>query len=138
MAQKPKARRSQSRKAKTASANPGPIATAEEVQKANAGALDLLRAIWPLNLSGATDYVRRNPPDADAIAMLGFLAHRVLSSARARANAKKPRNSLRELMRQQGFSNYAEVREKAPDLAKMYGKETITQAISKAKATPNK
>lgn len=123
-----------SRDAPAAAVDSGPFATPEQARNAKADALNLLRAITPFNLPRAADYVRRNPPSADAIAMLGFLAYQVLTSAHRSFIARLPRpKSLREQMRRLDIHSYAEARRKVPELCDKHGKEKITQAISKAK-----
>lgn len=113
--------------------DPGPYATLEQAQKAKAEALELLQQFWPLNLPYAAKHIEANPPSADAIAMLPFVAHQALTSARYRALAKLPRNSLHEKLKRGGFKNYAEVRESAPEIAEVHSKKTIAQALSRIK-----
>ncbi len=79
---KRKQKTSVSRDARAAAVDPGPLSTPERVRKASAEAQDLLRAIIPLNLPYAADYVRRNPPSDDAIAMFGFYTYELLMNAR--------------------------------------------------------
>jgi hypothetical protein len=57
--------------------DPGRRATPEEASKAWAEVIDVLRKIEPWNLPKAADYVRSDPPTAEAIA-LGFFAVEIL------------------------------------------------------------
>lgn len=128
-------RKSPSRpKEQAATFDPGPIATSEQVQKASTGALALLQTILPLNLSGAANHIRKNPPDADAIAMLGFITHRLLSSERARHNARQPRkDTLAHTVLALDLRSIIDVKEKAPELLIKYEKQRLSEAIARHK-----
>lgn len=131
-----------SRKRKSAKTDPGPLSTTEQAIKANNEALMLLRAIWPLNLPYAAEYIRQNPPSADAIAMLGFNAHRAYKRERNSAVARARRNStiqkLRDLHRDKIIDletdYFQDVRAKVPELDNdKHTQEKLSRTISKVK-----
>jgi hypothetical protein len=115
------------------------LASPARARKAKAEAHKLLLALLELNLAPAAQYIRDNPPSADAIAMLAFYGHDVLTLARQRAIAKVPRkkrpNSLPQRLRDAGLKNasYAEVCAKAPDIKRDFEKASIMRALSRLK-----
>ncbi|MCC6208566.1 MAG: hypothetical protein IT488_10505 [Gammaproteobacteria bacterium] len=125
---------SKPRKTELTATDPGPLATPEQAQRANQEAYELLQIIYPLNLPHAAAHIRNNPLSPDAIAMLGFLAYRVLTSERNRMIARGPRKSLRQQIRDLGIKRYAEVKNISPELHAKYTRIQLTEAISKAKS----
>ncbi len=122
------------------SSDPGPHATPELAFKAKAEARALLKVIRSLNLEYAAEHVRQNPPSPEAIAMLGFYAYELFTSARAKWNAGLPRHTTRtERLRRLGVKNYVHLCEMAEEdddahvLLTEEGatKRNLTDAISK-------
>lgn len=111
---------------------PGPRATPQQAYSANIEAINLLAKIERLNLPRAADYIRRNPPTAEAIASLAFILLRVHKTAAARHAGKSPRpNSLRYKIRKAGYKKYAEAKDD-PQL-KDFSKKQLMDAITKTK-----
>lgn len=105
------------------------------VRKARKEAHVLLRALYPLDLLPAAEYIRDNPPSPEAIAMLGFHVHEVLDKAQKSVAGSTLRSapSIIEQLRKTGLQSLAEVREKAPKLYKRYSNKSLTQALSRIK-----
>jgi len=64
--------------------DPGPYATPEQAQKANDEAYTILLEILPMNLPSAAEYIRSNPPSAEAIATLPFLYQDLVTNEQRR------------------------------------------------------
>jgi len=125
-----------------AAIDPGPLAPPERVRPACDEALALLNAIYPLNLSRAADLIRDNPPSADAVAMLAFIAHDVLTRLTNQANARHEHpNSRAARIRDLGLEGLADAKKRAPELLPKSGGRAferaarrLTKQISKVKA----
>jgi len=61
--------------------DPGPKASAAQARRARAGALALLQSLIPLNLPFAAKHIAANRPSPEAVAMLAFQAHELMTRA---------------------------------------------------------
>lgn len=110
------------------------LATQEELRKADAEIRSLLSSIDHLNLPAAAEFIRNNPPSAEAIAWLPYRAHKLLTSRRASHSARQPRRSaIVEQIRKAGVQRYSEAKEKVPELFAKCSRKQLTDAIAKAK-----
>jgi len=121
--------------------DPGRKATQAEARAANGEAIELLKALAPLNLLAAAEYVRSNPPSAEAVATLAFLYQRLIQTSRGRSAARAPRpTTLSEKIRRAGVRDQRAAKDKLPreysELMERYGpfrgKQRLNDAIYKA------
>lgn len=106
----------------------------ERIAQAWQEASVLYNALLPLNMEPAEEYLEAHPPSAAAIAFLPALAVKLSRKAAGRHAATAPRpNTLRAQLRSASVVRYTELRDKAPELLKIYTKRQLTEAISKLK-----